>query len=399
MPRVLALSRRFGRDFPLLIMTSPATHDETLAFFETQSWFGLLKSAVVFFQQGTMPAVDLATGKVLLEELGPAFPRPQRPRRHADRTGRSWPPRRTGRRAAATIYYFQVDNPIVKLNDFVFVGRHLAARAEVSTKVVAAVSDREARQPGPRRRLLRHHRILGSAARAAWPPTSRAKLEAVGRQSRDPPLRPRLSNGSSAERIGFPAEHREEEGAASGEPGVDEGERSQVRAVHLDVAARRSLDRDSDDVRLEEFELLKNAEGRIAGHRSAAIIEQAGRWLESAGAKIPRNAEGKVAVPIEISPLAKRARGGRLSPARSPRETRFDQPTFSPSARRRTSLLTRPPLERTMSRVGLSEDGSGDPSYRQTPRIAAVQRAACGATRPPGATGCMITTRGRSPVA
>src|SRR5437867_2723461 len=39
--KVLALSRRHGKPLPLLLMTSPATHAETEAFFRQHAFFGL----------------------------------------------------------------------------------------------------------------------------------------------------------------------------------------------------------------------------------------------------------------------------------------------------------------------------------------------------------------------
>src|SRR5206468_11464048 len=39
--KVLALGRRFGRPLPFLVMTSPATHEETIEFFEKHEFFGL----------------------------------------------------------------------------------------------------------------------------------------------------------------------------------------------------------------------------------------------------------------------------------------------------------------------------------------------------------------------
>src|SRR5205823_7872185 len=65
--KVLALGRRYGKAVPLLVMTSPATDAETRAFFEAQRRFGLPADDVFFFCQGTMPALDRATGKLLLE--------------------------------------------------------------------------------------------------------------------------------------------------------------------------------------------------------------------------------------------------------------------------------------------------------------------------------------------
>lgn len=47
------------------IMTSAMTHTPTLAFFRAHTFFGLLESQVVFFQQGTLPCLSL-TGSVVL---------------------------------------------------------------------------------------------------------------------------------------------------------------------------------------------------------------------------------------------------------------------------------------------------------------------------------------------
>ncbi len=71
--KVLALGRRYGQQPPLLVMTSPATDAETKEFFAEQRYFGLPKEEVFFFCQGTMPALDLATGKLLLEAPGRLF--------------------------------------------------------------------------------------------------------------------------------------------------------------------------------------------------------------------------------------------------------------------------------------------------------------------------------------
>ena len=71
--KVLALRRRYGTAVPFLVMTSPATHADTEAYFEGHDYFGLPPGDVFFFQQGTMPALDRATGKLLLERPGQLF--------------------------------------------------------------------------------------------------------------------------------------------------------------------------------------------------------------------------------------------------------------------------------------------------------------------------------------
>ena len=68
--KIVAAGRRYGVRIPLYLMTSPATHDETLAFFAAHGRFGLAEEDLIVFCQGTMPAVDAESGRVLLESPG-----------------------------------------------------------------------------------------------------------------------------------------------------------------------------------------------------------------------------------------------------------------------------------------------------------------------------------------
>jgi len=134
--KVLALRCRYSTTLPLLVMTSPATHDETVRFFGTNRHFGLPADDVHFFRQDTMPALSLLDGKLLLEAPGKLF---LSPNGHggtltalAD-TGLLGDLKRCGIRS---VFYFQVDNPLVNIGDPAFVGRHVRDRSEASSKVV-----------------------------------------------------------------------------------------------------------------------------------------------------------------------------------------------------------------------------------------------------------------------
>ena len=56
--QAVARSRRAGATIPYYVMTSDATHDETIDFFGQHMRFGLDEAAVRFFRQGNMPAVE-----------------------------------------------------------------------------------------------------------------------------------------------------------------------------------------------------------------------------------------------------------------------------------------------------------------------------------------------------
>ncbi|MCI9178067.1 MAG: UDPGP type 1 family protein [Clostridia bacterium] len=54
---------------PWYLMTSEENHEDTIAFFEKNNYFGYPKNAVQFFKQGTLPMLD-TNGKILLNEEG-----------------------------------------------------------------------------------------------------------------------------------------------------------------------------------------------------------------------------------------------------------------------------------------------------------------------------------------
>jgi UDP-N-acetylglucosamine/UDP-N-acetylgalactosamine diphosphorylase len=135
--KVLALSRKYDKPVPFLVMTSRVTHDATTKFFEQNNNFGLERYQINYFQQGEMPAVDIASGRVLLEAPGQVA---LSPNGHggtltALAEGFNWlhEQKMLGVRH---FFYFQVDNALVNIADPVFVGRHIQMNSEASSKVV-----------------------------------------------------------------------------------------------------------------------------------------------------------------------------------------------------------------------------------------------------------------------
>ena len=135
--KVLALGRRYGHTPPFLVMTSDATHEETVTFFRENHFFGLPADGVHFFRQGTMPALDLATGRLLLEAPGRLFTSPDGHGGTLTALAGSGLLEQMGRQGIRHVFYFQVDNPLVKVADPVFLGYHLRAGSEASSKVIA----------------------------------------------------------------------------------------------------------------------------------------------------------------------------------------------------------------------------------------------------------------------
>lgn len=304
--KVLALRRRYGTAVPLLMMTSPATHADTVAYFEEQKFFGFPKEDVFFFCQDTMPALDLATGKVLLEERGRLLASPNGHGGVLTALHKTGLLRELGRRGVEHIYYFQVDNPMIDVVDFDFIGGHLAARAEVSAKVVPK------EKPGDK---------LGVFAEVDGRLTIIEYSDLPDDWSRETDASGRLRfwAGSPAIHL-FEVPFLERVAASAALPWHvarkkapclnDAGELVEPTKENalkfekfifdiLPLADRWTL---QPTTRAKEFVPLKNAEGADSPATvKAALSELAAQWLRQAGANLPEDAGRKH--PIEISPL------------------------------------------------------------------------------------------------
>lgn len=135
--KLAAVRRRYGAAIPLYLMTSPATHDETVDWLAGRRYFGLPADDVRIFCQGTMPAVDAATGRLLLEQRDRLALSPDGHGGLLAALARSSNLADARRRCVEQLFYLQVDNPLVRVCDPEFVGCHLLSRSELSTQVVA----------------------------------------------------------------------------------------------------------------------------------------------------------------------------------------------------------------------------------------------------------------------
>ncbi|MBA4187454.1 MAG: UDP-N-acetylhexosamine pyrophosphorylase [Planctomycetaceae bacterium] len=134
--KLLATSRRYGKPVLFLVMTSPATDTETRDYFRENQFFGLPESDVIFFEQGTMPAVCAYTGRLLLDDYGTLALSPNGHGGTITALAERCIFRELHTRGVKHIYYFQVDNPLLKLCDPGFIGRHISTQSEASSKVV-----------------------------------------------------------------------------------------------------------------------------------------------------------------------------------------------------------------------------------------------------------------------
>jgi UDP-N-acetylglucosamine/UDP-N-acetylgalactosamine diphosphorylase len=307
--KVLALSRRYGKPVPLLVMTSPATHAETEAFFAQHRRFGLPADEVFFFRQGTMPALDLATGRLLLEGPGRLFTSPNGHGGTLTALAESGLLERLRRRGIRHVFYFQVDNPLVKVADPVFLGHHLAAHAQVSSKIVP--------KEGPADKMGNMVLVDGRCTIIEYSDLP----EELGRQT-DEQGHLRIWAGSPAIHF-FAVDFLEQVTRGEGrlpfhvarkkvpylnEAGTPvEPERENALKFEMfifDVLPLADRWTVVETSRREEFVPLKNATGPDSPQTvRQALADLAADWLEKAGVSMPRRPDGGAAVPLEVSPL------------------------------------------------------------------------------------------------
>lgn len=140
--KLVGLGREWGSVIPLYIMTSQANDAETRACFEANDYFGMNPRDVFFFTQSMWPALD-AGGRVMLDAPGHIFMSPDGHGGTLSALARSGGLADMVARDITSVFYFQVDNPLVEVADPVFIGFHKQNLSEFSVKVCAKRSPEE----------------------------------------------------------------------------------------------------------------------------------------------------------------------------------------------------------------------------------------------------------------
>ena len=134
--KLRAIHRRFGRQVPLAIMTSSATDADTRQFLRDSGFGGLDPDFVHVFRQHDLPALDAATGTLLLDAPDHLAMAPDG---HGgmlvalhESGGLDW----FARHGVEHLTSFQVDNPLALPLDCEFLGYHALSQADFSTQIV-----------------------------------------------------------------------------------------------------------------------------------------------------------------------------------------------------------------------------------------------------------------------
>lgn len=133
--KIAALNKKYDCRIPWFIMTSEANDQETRDYFSEYNFFDLNPGDIYFFKQGMIPALD-GKGKVFLGTKDHIFTNPN------GHGGTIYALRNNGcldemkKRGVEELFYFQIDNVLLKMCDPVFIGYHRLAKAEMSLKVI-----------------------------------------------------------------------------------------------------------------------------------------------------------------------------------------------------------------------------------------------------------------------
>jgi len=321
---------RFERTVPWYIMTSPLNHESTVNFFAESGFFGLDERDVMFFSQGVLPSLDLETGRLLLSWPGEIATNPDGHGGSLRALHHSGAIEDMRQRGVRHLSYTQIDNPLCRAIDPVFIGLHAAApdsSGEMSSKMVAKTDPAE--KVG-----------VFCFAEGKTRVIEYSDLPADLAAQRDEHGRLRFNAGSIAiHMIGVEFIERLNAGGGFGLPlhraekkvpcvDLETGERiepAKPNAVKLEAfvfdaipLAESSIVYETD--RVEEFAPIKNAEGNDSPATCARIqTERAARWLESRGVTVPRSPDGGPDCVLEISPITA-MEPSDLDLARLPRE-------------------------------------------------------------------------------
>ncbi len=127
------LQRRYGCVLPWYIMLSDANDAATRAFFRENEHFGLKPSDITFLRQRMVPCVD-DEGRFMLESPGHLARNPNGHGGCIPAIVESGVMKNARGRGVDTLSYFQVDNWTAKVADPYFIGYHVLRKGEMSSK-------------------------------------------------------------------------------------------------------------------------------------------------------------------------------------------------------------------------------------------------------------------------
>lgn len=305
---LLALGARYGKPVPFYIMTSPLNDAATRAFWKDNNFFGMNPHDVMFFPQDSLPAIDF-DGRVLLERKDSLALSPNGHGGSLLALYKSAAIDDMARRGVTQISYFQVDNPIVRCIDPLFIGLHDLEGAQMSSKMLPKAFGKE---------KLGNFCIIDG------------KLTVIEYSDLPDELaEQRLDNGQLRFRAGSIALHairRDFVELVNAQGFALPYHRAEKKVPYIDLTTGQLMKPEKPNAvkmetfvfdalpltdhsiifeadRLDEFGPIKQPEGIdsvVSSHETTT--RRNAMWLERAGIKVPQKADGTADCVIEIAP-------------------------------------------------------------------------------------------------
>lgn len=304
---IQAVSQRYGAVCPWYIMTSPMNHRQTLEIFEADAYYGLDQRNVFIFQQGTLPNFGF-DGRILLADKDRIARSPDGHGGCIKALARSGALADMKARGIEHISYWQVDNPLVRLFDPLFIGLHAMDGAEMSSKAVIKNAPKEkvgnfclidgkvtvieyidlpdelAEDRNPDGSLVFQ---LGSIAIHI---INTSFVEKLNQQGHALPLHRAVKKIPHIDHQGNPVEPAKPNGV-------------KLESFIFDALPVADESIILEIVREEQFAPVKNPTGQDSVERTRRMmVERAARWLESAGVDVPHKPDGSPDCTLEIAP-------------------------------------------------------------------------------------------------
>lgn len=301
--QLLARSQRSGAVIPYFIMTSEATHEPTVSFFEQHNFFGLGEENVFFFQQSSLPAIEDGSHRILLAGRGRIATSPDGHGGMLNALHKHGLLDVMRDRGIEHLFYHQVDNPTAIVCDPTLLGLHLQYESDMTTKVVAKVTPEEKMgvlvTVDGKTEIIEYSDLPGNEAHRTdaegnyvfW--AGNTAIHVFRRDFLERLLEYDLSLPFHVAHKKIP--HVNEQGQSI-DPQEPNGNKFEQFIFDALPQAKVALVVEGD--REREFNPVKNAEGSDSPATSRAALERiAAAWVRAAGGDL------KQGVRVEISPL------------------------------------------------------------------------------------------------
>lgn len=302
--RLRALMKRMNASIPLYVMTSPATDAATRLFFSEQDRFGLGEDQLRIFCQGTMPAVDDGSGRILMSSPNQLALSPNGHGGLVAALAKHGCLEDAADRGITQFFYCQIDNPMVPVCDPTLIGIQVLGRTQILTQVVkkrfATEKVGNVVSLDGRTQIIEYSDLAEEAAQQKnadgtlklW--AGNIAVHIFQRRF----LEQAMKNSSA---MPFHRAHKKvpyiDERGGMVEPKEPNAFKFELFIFDLLPLAERSIVVESDAA--DVFAPVKNADGAPTDTPAAtkeAILNQHRRWLDAAGVRVAKEAR------VEIHP-------------------------------------------------------------------------------------------------